>query len=160
MAAAETDDQLRRALEEKGIHVGPVTDTTRELYREKLRRLTGDTVGQGTRKGIAKGSPRQHLSHSQEVDGGKPTGLPPPPTANTSSSCKYAYCFPRVRLIIYYLRPRNRRGLPPLRTVQQPAPHCNRHGVLVSSGSRDLCQQGCPCNSLRYPLSIPVQPGR
>lgn len=52
MSAADlSDEQLRLSLEEKGVKVGPITDTTRELYRWKLRQLCGSQGN--TLKGVA-----------------------------------------------------------------------------------------------------------
>lgn len=39
------DEQLREALTKLGVDVGPITATTRNLYREKLRRMGGAIVG-------------------------------------------------------------------------------------------------------------------
>ena len=95
MAAKEVpDEQLRRALEDKGVHVGPITDTTREVYRGKLHRLSGGAIGgMGAGKSGATDTVRHHSPsspHTQqvEVDGSESTPL----TVDTASSGSCCMC--------------------------------------------------------------------
>ena len=47
MAEVDTlsDEELRRALNLKGVDVGPITGSTRKLYKDKLRRISGEGLG-------------------------------------------------------------------------------------------------------------------
>ena len=40
-----SDKELRRALNLKGVDVGPITESTRKLYKDKLRRISGEGLG-------------------------------------------------------------------------------------------------------------------
>lgn len=40
-----SDKELRRALNLKGVDVGPITESTRKLYKDKLRRISEEGLG-------------------------------------------------------------------------------------------------------------------
>merc|ERR550532_2871728 len=41
----KTDDEFRKALTEFGVKVGPITDTTRQMYQNKLTSLRSSKQG-------------------------------------------------------------------------------------------------------------------
>ena len=59
-----SDDQLKESLEVFGFSPGPITETTRDVYHSKLRRLSAELFTDGT---VDSGS-RPHTSSSEAVD--------------------------------------------------------------------------------------------
>ncbi|VDK83540.1 unnamed protein product [Dibothriocephalus latus] len=45
-----SDDELRSALRDHGVHVGPITDTTRKVYERKLAKFTTQNVDKEEKK--------------------------------------------------------------------------------------------------------------
>lgn len=78
---SSSDDQLRRALLTKGVEVGPITDTTRQLYENKLRRLLlAERGGAGTEEPRPRTDPN---SSSQVPSRSSATPLPSPSSSSS-----------------------------------------------------------------------------
>ena len=76
-----SDDQLRRALLAKGVEAGPITDTTRQLYENKLRRLLlAEQGGAGTEEPRPQTEPEVS---SQVPSRSSATPLPPPSSSSS-----------------------------------------------------------------------------
>ncbi|XP_060045604.1 LEM domain-containing protein 2 isoform X2 [Erinaceus europaeus] len=65
--AGLSDLELRRELQALGFQPGPITDTTRDVYRNKLRRLRGETRLRGEERLREEAGPRGHGQLREEA---------------------------------------------------------------------------------------------
>ena len=151
------DDELRRQLQSYGVNVGPVTDTTRQLYQAKLKRMGSVGSVTVTQSNIATGfkQPAVHQTSSTSVHNPpvqvmytRIAGQYPPYTAARSRD---THCHPTQRGVTHAHQV-------PFIFPQVPVGQSSSHALATNTdGSNHIHHQG-PVESLKtHSLTLPIQ---